>query len=157
MGNAAAKRERSLWKGLAAGLIGGLAGAGVKMLVEKMVPPRSFGSRTPPETLAEQIAGHHLPEGQRHAAGNAIRAGFGAAAGAVYGAMVEEEPTIGAWRGAAFGVALNKMTHESLLPKMGLTSLKEAQPARERVSHWVSHAFYGLATEAVRRAVRRVL
>lgn len=152
-----ANREHSLAKGVAAGLIGGLVGAGVKMLIETIVPPRQFPSLNSSETLAEQIAGRHLPESQRQSAGRAIRVGFGVAAGAVYGAMMEQEPSLGAWKGAAFGVALNKMTHESLLPKMGLASLKEEQPARERVSHWVSHAFYGLATEAVRKLVRRAL
>ena len=86
-----------------------------------------------------------------------IHWGFGAAAGAVYGAMVEVEPSLGAWKGAAFGIAVNKLTHESLLPKMGLAAPTERQPARERISEWVSHAVYGVVTDSVRRAARKAL
>lgn len=151
------KRERSIVKGAIAGAIGGLAGAGAKMLVEKIFPPRVQGQTAPPVALAEQVAGQPLPDGQKHVAEQGIHWAFGAAAGAVYGAMVEAEPSLGAWRGAAFGVTLNKLTHESLLPKMGLSAPKEKQPAQERISEWVSHAVYGIFTDAVRRGVRRVI
>ncbi|MGB0123953.1 MAG: DUF1440 domain-containing protein [Silvibacterium sp.] len=147
-------RERSILKGAVAGMIGGLAGAGAKMVAEKIFPPRVQGQTPPPVILAEQVAGHSLPEGQKQAATQGIHWGFGAAAGAVYGAMVEVEPSLGAWKGAAFGVTLNKLTHESLLPKLGLAAPKEEQPAQERISEWVTHAVYGIFTEAVRRAVR---
>lgn len=71
--------------------------------------------------------------------------------------MVEVEPSLGAWRGAAFGLTLNKITHESVLPRMGLSAPKEQQPAQERISEWVTHAVYGVFTDAVRRIVRRTL
>lgn len=151
------KRERSILKGALAGMIGGLAGAGAKMLAEKIFPPRVQGQIPPPVALAEQFAGHSLPEGQKQAAMQGIHWGFGAAAGAVYGALVEAEPSLGAWKGAAFGLTLNKITHESLLPKLGLARPKEQQPAQERISEWVTHAVYGIFTDAVRRAVRRAL
>jgi putative membrane protein len=86
-----------------------------------------------------------------------IHWGFGAAAGAIYGALVEFEPSFGAWRGAAFGLTLNKLTHESILPRMGLSPPKEAQPTQERISEWVTHAVYGIFTDSVRRVVRRNL
>lgn len=150
-------RERSIMKGAIAGLIGGLAGAGAKMLAERMFPPRTQGQTPPPVALAEQITGHSLPEDQKNAAMQGIHWGFGAAAGAVYGAAVEIEPSLGAWKGAAFGITLNKFTHESLLPKLGLSKPKNEQPAQERISEWVSHAVYGIFTDVVRRGVRRGL
>jgi putative membrane protein len=150
-------RERSIVKGAIAGMIGGLAGAGAKMLVEKIFPPRTEGQTPPSVALVEQVTGHSLHQGQRGAAMHGIHWGFGAAAGAVYGAMVEMEPSLGAWKGAAFGVTLNKLTHESVLPKLGLAAPKNKQPAQERISEWVSHAVYGIFTDAVRRAVRKAL
>jgi putative membrane protein len=150
-------RERSIVKGALAGLIGGLVGAGAKVVAEKMLPPRVQGQTSPPVALAEQVAGHTLPEGQKQVAEQGIHWAFGAAAGAVYGALVEVEPSLGAWKGAAFGLTLNKLTHESLLPKMGLSSPKEKQPSQERISEWVSHAVYGIFTDVVRRGVRRAL
>jgi len=103
-------------------MIGGLAGAGAKVLAEKLFPPRVQGQTPPSVVLAEQVAGHALPPTQQEAAMHSIHWGFGAGAGAVYGALVEMEPSIGAWRGAAFGLTLNKLTHESLLPRMGLAA-----------------------------------
>jgi putative membrane protein len=154
---AAPKLERSLAKGAVAGLIGGLAGAGAKVLAEKIFPPREPGRTSPPVMVAENAVGHSLTDGQAKLVEGAIHWGFGAAAGAAYGAMVEVEPTLGAWRGAAFGVALNRITHEALLPRLGVVPPKGAQPMQERISEWVTHAFYGIVTDAVRRSVRRAL
>jgi putative membrane protein len=151
------RRKRSILKGALAGLIGGLAGAGAKVVAEKIFPPRTQGQTPPPVILAEQVAGHSLPPGQKQAAMQGIHWGFGAAAGAVYGALVELEPSLGAWKGAAFGVTLNRITHESLLPRMGLSEPKAMQPPQERISEWVTHAIYGIFTDAVRRSVRRRL
>jgi putative membrane protein len=151
------KRERSIVKGAVAGMIGGLAGAGAKMLAEKLFPPRVEGQTPPPVALAEQVTGRSLPEDQKQAAMQGIHWGFGAAAGAAYGAAVEIEPSLGAWKGAAFGVMLNRLTHESLLPKLGLSRPKSKQPTQERLSEWVSHAVYGIFTDAVRRVVRKAL
>ena len=152
-----ATHERSILKGALAGMVGGLAGAGAKVLAEKLFPPRAAGQTPPPIVLAEQVAGHPLPPTQQQAAMHSIHWGFGAIAGAVYGAAVEMEPSVGAWKGAAFGLTLNKLTHESLLPKMGLAAAKEEQPPQERISEWVTHAVYGIFTETVRRAVRKSL
>jgi putative membrane protein len=150
-------RERSILKGALAGLIGGLAGAGAKVLAEQIFPPRVQGQTPPPVILAEQVAGHGLLPDHQQAAKHGIHWGFGAAAGAAYGALVEVEPSLGAWKGAAFGLTLNKLTHESILPRMGLARPKEEQPTQERISEWVTHAVYGIFTDAVRRAVRRKL
>ncbi|HEY1809548.1 MAG TPA: DUF1440 domain-containing protein [Acidobacteriaceae bacterium] len=149
--------KRSITKGALAGLIGGLAGAGAKMVAEQLFPPRIQGQTPPPVVLAEQVAGRPLTGGDRQLAMQGIHWIFGALAGAVYGALVEVEPSLGAWRGAAFGITLNRITHESILPKMGLSAPPGQQPARERISEWVTHAAYGVATDSVRRAVRRAL
>jgi putative membrane protein len=150
-------RERCILKGAVAGMVGGLAGAGAKVLAEKLFPPRVQGQTPPPVVLAEQVAGHSLPESQKMAAMHTIHWGFGAAAGAAYGALAEIEPSVSTWKGAAFGIALNRLTHESILPRMGLAAHKDEQPTQERISEWVTHAIYGIFTDAVRRAVRERL
>lgn len=149
------KESRSLAKGFLAGLAGGLAGAGVKLAARKFFPPQV--SPAPPVVLAEQLAGHTLPASQRKAAEQGIYWIFGALAGGVYGALVEIEPEIGAWRGAAFGITLNRITHEALLPKMGLSAPPDRMRTEDRISEWVTHAAYGVATDAVRRRVRKGL
>jgi putative membrane protein len=149
--------SRSLTKGFLAGVVGGLAGAGVKLIAEQIFPPRIYGQTPPPVILVEQVAGHELPETQRKLAHQTIHWVFGALAGGVYGALVELEPSLAAWRGAAFGITLNRITHESLLPRMGLAAPTRQQPTQERISEWVTHAAYGVGTDTVRRYVRRGL
>ncbi|HEV2279287.1 MAG TPA: DUF1440 domain-containing protein [Acidobacteriaceae bacterium] len=146
---------RSLAKGFLAGLAGGLAGAGAKLIAEKFFPPR-VGPR-PPVVLAEQLSGRRLAGSERKAAEQGIHWMFGALAGGVYGALVEIEPGIGAWHGAAFGITLNRLTHEALLPKMGLSAAPESLRTEDRISEWVTHAAYGVATDMVRRRVRKGL
>ncbi|MGA7524782.1 MAG: DUF1440 domain-containing protein [Acidobacteriaceae bacterium] len=148
---------RSIAKGALAGLIGGLAGAAAKMVAEQIFPPRIQGQTPPPVVLAEQVAGRPLTDSNRQLALQGIHWIFGALAGAIYGVMVEYEPSLAAWHGAAFGITLNRMTHESLLPKLGLSAPPGEQPTQERISEWVTHAAYGVATDSVRRAVRRAL
>jgi putative membrane protein len=150
-------RKRSISKGLLAGLVGGLAGAGAKMIAEKVFPPRTQGQTPPPVLFAENVAGRRLPEQERELALQGIHWIFGALAGAAYGALVEMEPSLGAWHGAAFGITLNRITHETILPHLGLTAPPGSQPTQERISEWVTHAVYGVATDSVRRAVRRAL
>jgi putative membrane protein len=149
--------KRSIAKGALAGFVGGLAGSGAKMIAEQVLPPRVQGQTPPPVVLAEQVAGRSLPDKERQLALQGIHWIFGALAGAVYGALVEFEPSLGAWRGAAFGITLNRLTHESILPKLGLSAPPGQQPTQERISEWVTHAAYGVATDTVRRAVRRAL
>jgi len=152
-----AGRKSSILKGALAGLVGGIVGSGAKALAEKIYPPRVNGQTSPPALLAERIVGHPLSEAQKRVATQGIHWAFGALAGAVYGAAVELEPKAGAWRGAAFGLALNKLTHESLLPKAGLVEPTMRQSTQERQSEWVTHAIYGITTDLVRRLVRKGL
>jgi putative membrane protein len=151
-----AERKRSVLKGAVAGLIGGLAGAGAKVVAQQIFLPRGPGQTPPPVVLAQQVAGRPLNSTEKKVAMEGIHWAFGALAGAVYGALVEYDPSFGAWKGAAFGITLNKITHESLLPKMGLSARAE-RPARERVGEWVSYAAYGVVTDSVRRLARKAL
>src|ERR1700753_3813472 len=148
---------RCVLKGAFAGFIGGLAGAAAKAVAEQIYPPRMQGQTPPPGGLAEDGAGHPLDAQEKDTAKAGIHWVFGAMAGAVYGAIMEYRPTPGIWKSAAFGITVNKMTHKTLLPAMGLAAPVEAQPAQERVSEWVSHAVYGVVTESVRSRIRRQL
>ncbi|HLJ76375.1 MAG TPA: hypothetical protein VKT75_03135, partial [Acidobacteriaceae bacterium] len=56
--------------------------------------------------------------------------------------------------GAAFGITLNRLTHEALLPRMGLSAPPNRMRTEDRISQWVTHAAYGVATDVVRRRVR---
>jgi putative membrane protein len=148
---------RSLAKGLLAGLIGGLVATAAKTLAERIYPPRAHGEPEPPEVLAEKVAGHELVGPQKEVAVESIHWGFGALAGAAYGAVVEYYPAANSKDGAAFGMVLSSLTHGTALPAMGIAAAPEDQTARERTSEMATHLVYGVVTETVRRVVRKLL
>jgi putative membrane protein len=153
----AVRREPSVIKGALAGLTGGIAGSAVKIAVQKIIPPRTAEQTSASLVLAERAAAHPLSEIEKRVRAHGRNWAFGAIAGAVYGVAVEMEPKAAAWSGAAFGLTLNRFTHESLLAKTGVIKPTTRQSTRERQSEWVSHAVYGVTTEMVRRLVRRGL
>ncbi len=148
---------RSLAKGLVAGLVAGLAATAAKSFAEMMFPPRVHGEPDPTEVLAEKVAGHALDRETKTKAGKAIHWGFGAAAGAAYGALAEYYPAATDKEGATFGLALMTLTEETALPAMGVTEAVEEHTARERTSEATSHLVYGLVAERVRSFVRSLL
>jgi len=149
--------QQRLLKGLLAGLIAGLVATAAKAMVERFYPPHTHGEPEPEELLAERIAGHHLDDGTKEIAGEAIQWGFGALTGAAYGALAEFYPQATAKEGASFGMALMTLTHEKALPALGLAADSENQTFREQSSEAASHVLYGIVTEKVRGVVRKLL
>lgn len=149
-------KERLL-KGFLAGLVAGLVATAVKTAAEKLYPPRTHGEPEPPEVLAEKLAGHPLQGVEEAAASEAIHWGFGALAGAAYGALAEFYPAATAKEGATFGLALMSLTHEKALPAMGLSAEPEDQTLREKSSEAATHVLYGVVAEKVRGFVRKML
>jgi putative membrane protein len=146
MGKVKQTRERSIWKGALAGLVGGIVGSGAKTLAEKASSPRDADSAiaVEPQTQLEVTAKSWV---------------VGAVAGAAYGAAIEIEPKAGVWGGAGFGLALRKIVPEPLSPegeaRTGAMTIR--QVTRQRQSEWISYAVFGVVTEAVRRLVRKGL
>lgn len=147
----------SLWKGLVAGLVAGVAATAAKTLAEKLYPPRIHGEPEPPELLAERVAGHSLDHITEVVATESIHWGFGAAAGAFYGALAEFYPAATAKEGANFGLVLMALTHQSVLPAMGLSALAEEQSEREQTSEAATHLIFGVVAERVRSIVRDII
>jgi putative membrane protein len=156
MGSSRDTRERSLPKGLLAGMIGGIAGAAAILLAEEIFPPHEQGEPEPVSMLPGS-AQKTPPAVAEPDGGQPLHWAVGALAGGLYGVAAEMEPSLGAWRGAAFGVALNRLTNETLLPRMGLSPSNDEQSTQARTSHWISHAIYGIVTDSVHRVVRRLL
>jgi putative membrane protein len=149
--------QKRLLKGLLAGLVAGLVATAAKSLAEHFYPPRTHGEPEPPDLLAEKIAGHHLDDGTRAFASEAIHWGFGALTGAAYGALAEFYPAATSKEGATFGLTLMTLTHERALPAMGLSAGPEDQTMREKSSEAASHVLYGVVAERVRSIVRKML
>ena len=147
----------SLWKGLVAGLVAGVAATAAKTLAEKFYPPRVHGEPEPPELLSERIAGHPLDHTTEFIAAETIHWGFGAAAGAFYGALAEFYPAATSKEGANFGLVLMALTHQSALPAMGLSAPVEQQSEREQTSEAATHLIFGVVAERVRSIVRDII
>ena len=145
----------SLAKGIAIGLLAGVVGSFAKFVAEKIYEPRTLGQTPPPLVLAGKLAGHPIPPGQQGLVIQSIHYVFGAGTGAIYGAAAEFVPAVTAGYGAAFGVVLQLFTHETLVPVAGLDVPASQQPAREHLSEFFSHIWYGVAAEGVRRWLRR--
>lgn len=146
--------DKELAKGMIAGLIGGIVATGAKTLAEKVYPPRTHGEPEPPAVLAEQMAGHSLSGTQQTIAVETIHWVFGAATGAAYGALAEYYPAATARDGVTFGMTLMALTHEGVLPAMGLAADPADQTTREKSSEMATHIVFGLVCETVRRLVR---
>ena len=146
--------QPDFWRGALAGLMGGIAGAAAKLLVEQIVPPRAEWEEAPREVPAEKVAGHPLVKTEKEATRLGIHWSAGPLIGAAYGAAVEFEPELTARHGAAFGLGLNGLTHKHLLPILGLSAPIDEQPRQERFSEVASLVVYGVVTETVRRMIR---
>jgi hypothetical protein len=136
-------RERSVLKGALAGLAGGIAGSGAKMLAERVYPPTSGKSTSNPFELAESLETAAKPWV------------LGAVVGAAYGAAIEIEPKAGVWGGASFGLAVRKFAPETSSPDSAVLTVREL--TQQHQSRWISYAVFGVVTEAARRLIRRGL
>lgn len=150
-------QERSLAKGMMAGLIGGLAATAAKSMAEKFYPPRTHGEPEPPVVLAEKLLGHELAGSARTLAAESIHWSFGALVGAAYGGLAEFYPAATAKEGASFGMTLAALTHESALPALGLSAEPPDRTTRDKASEMGTHVVFGVVTEIVRKSVRKYL
>ncbi len=147
----------SLLKGALAGLVGGLAATAAKSAAEKLYPPRTHGEPEPPAVLAEKAGMSKSETPQKKAVEEGVHWGFGALAGAAYGAVAELYPQVTAKQGTTFGLALMTVTHEGALPALGLAATPDKQNSRERRSEMATHVVYGIVCETVRKLVRKAL
>ncbi len=148
-------------KGMIAGAIGGLVATGVKTLAEDFFPPRAPEADSPPVKLANNVkkavTGSKLSKKNEQVAEQSIHWLFGTAAGAAYGAAVEEKPGLADPLGISFSSVLYAATHGVTLPMLGLEkSLLEQKPDRA-LNELITHLFYGFTVEVIRRQVRKFL
>ena len=102
-------------QGAAAGAIGGLLGSAAMVLINRVL----------------------AATGQKAAAGSIFHYGFGAVAGAVYGALAATDPKVTKGGGVPFGAAVFLTAGERGIPRLA------------------THLVYGVTLEAVRRLLMR--
>ena len=143
-----------LIKGLVAGMMGGAVGSGVKALAEQPFPPRPESKDSPPVVLAQKVSGRELSKHEENVAQNSVHWTFGTLIGGVYGALVELEPRVGVGLGVPFGAALWAGAHGVAVPTLGLDAPPTQLPLRRQANELLTHLFYGLSLELVRRTVK---
>lgn len=161
--------RRSVGKAIAAGLVGGLAGAwtmtkfqqAYTKVSEAMGKPSSGGSEDATSKAAgkisEGVLGRHLTREQRRRAGPLVHYGFGTAVGALYGAASEFASPVKMLGGAPFGAVLFAGADEIAVPAFRLSGAPGEYPASTHLYGLASHVVYGLTTELVRRMVRKAI
>lgn len=107
--------------------------------------------------LAKALLGRRLHGRDRQRAGSALHYLFGAFSGAMYGAAAERFPAVASGRGLSFGAAVWLIADEIATPAAGLARAPNAYPLSAHAQSLAAHLFYGGATEAVRRRLRRPL
>jgi putative membrane protein len=165
--------EPNLTKGLIAGVAGGLIASLVMeqfqaawSLVGKKLQdtkPRSSGRAAKPTTvkaadaIARRVLGHKVRKKHQKLAGEAMHYVMGTGSAAVYGMLAEIAPAVTAGEGTAFGAVIWLAADEASLPALGLAKPPNRIPMSTHVYALASHLVYGAVTEAVRRALRKML
>ena len=106
------------------------------------------------DVAAVATAGRRLSPSEQDVAGPLMHYGFGTAAGAVYGALAETRPELTRFGGVPFGLGVWATADEVSVPAAGLSVAPWDRPLRAHSYSMLSHAVYGLTTEAVRKMVR---
>ena len=178
--------EGDVWKGLAAGLVGGLVASWTmnrfqdawSKLAEEFGPseeesPARDGGGESQEAqgggeeedatvktasaISEGIFDHKLTKSEKKFAGPAVHYAFGTAVGGLYGAVAELAPEVTSGAGLPFGAVFWLVADETAVPLLGLSKGPTEYPIGTHAYALASHFVYGLTAEAVRRAVRGAL
>ncbi|HVS09549.1 MAG TPA: DUF1440 domain-containing protein [Planctomycetota bacterium] len=161
---------RRICAGLAAGTVGGLAGAWAMGRFQALVQRaeqrlagerRADGSseREPaPELEASPVAravgGRALTQEEQREERAGVHYGLATAVGALYGALSEIAPGLTAWAGMPFGAGLWLSSNRILVPAKAITPPPAAVLEREHGSAFAAHVVYAVTAETLRRALR---
>ena len=178
--------EASVWKGVVAGLAGGLVAswtmnqfqAAWTKIQEGSEKPHGAQSMQPSEgskghgedakeqddatvkvakIVSEDILGHELQESEKKPAGAAVHYAFGTVTGGLYGALAELTPQVTTAVGIPVGAAFWLLADEISVPALGLSKGPTEYPVSTHVYALASHLVYGATAELSRRAIRQVL
>jgi putative membrane protein len=106
------------------------------------------------ELVSEPVVGRPLNEREKRAGSALFHYGFGAVAGALYGAAAERNPEATRAAGLPFGAAVWIVADEAALPLTGLAESPTEYPLSRHASALGSHLVFGLTVEGVQRLLR---
>jgi len=169
-------RRPSTWKGIVAGLAGGLAGAYVMNQFQKgyskasdalntkrnghaqeQKPDGPDATMVTADRLMRPILGRSLTREEQQKAGPIVHYAFASVVGSAYGVAAEYAPAVKKVAGVPFGAALFVGADEIALPALKLSRGPREYPVSTHIYGLSSHIVYGLTIELVRRGVRAAL
>ena len=167
--------------GVAAGVVGGAAGATTMVIFNHLLAATGFaaddtgrhGQRRrdakPNDTdgtisdepasikasagAIEGLTGSRLPESERQAMGALAHHVFGAVAGGLYGGIAARVPGVTFGAGMPYGVFVWAAAVEAGLPLSGLSRRPDTYPLERHVASLATHLVFGLTLDAVRRGL----
>ena len=179
--------DRNVWKGMIAGLAGGLIAswtmnqfqAAWTRIAEGSEKPHGAQSMQPSDgskgdqdrdtkeqddatvetakVISRNVFGHELQESEKKPAGAAVHYAFGTATGGLYGALAEISPPVTMAAGLPFGAVFWLTADEIAVPALGLSKGPSEYPISTHAYALASHLVYGVTAELSRRALRQVL
>src|SRR6185369_14799035 len=179
--------DLSIWKGMVAGLAGGLLASWTMnqfqtawtRIVEGTEKSHGAQSMQPSEgsqgeqaqdtaeqddatvetakIISRNVLGHELQESEKETAGAAVHYAFGTVTGGMYGALAEVTPQVTTAAGLPFGAGFWLLADEISVPLLGLSKGPTEYPVSTHAYALASHLVYGMTAEMSRRALRRVM
>ncbi len=151
-----------VWKGLGAGLIGGLVASFAmgsfhslaSKLMDGAAPEGEDSTIKTASAISEGIAQHKLTPEQKKIAGPAVHFGFGGMTGAAYGVAAELIPEVTTGYGVPFGTAVWLGAHVITVPALGLSKPITESSMPKEATELAAHFLYGAVTELCRRWLR---
>ena len=148
--------------GIAGGLLGSLA------MKEAIVAVRMArgGDRTLDQTgpshqvadlLSRKVTGKALEGRQLAIGGELMHYAFGVFVGGIYGGLSEHWRWTRGGAGCIFGTGVFLAADESSMPALGLVKKPWEESAAAQAEHLAIHLVFGVAAEAGRAAVRKLL
>jgi len=167
-------QQRNPWKGLVAGMAGGLVAAWAMNRFQAVwnIPfPGPSRSKHPwgeneaakeqddttvktASAISEKVFGHRLTEKEKRVAGTAVHYLFGTLVGGLYGGVAERFPKVTHGGGLPFGTVFWLTADETAVPLLGLSKPPTQYPMSVHLYAFLSHLVFGAVAETARKAVR---
>lgn len=159
------------FKDVLIGAVGGLIGTVVlERISSKLYEWEDEQARTkeddlrkdgdPPMKLANRISDDvlrlDLPKEKKEKLAMGVHYGFGAAAGALFGALAPRAPFLSAGLGTVYGTLFWMLGDEIGMPVMGLSKPSQDYPWQTHARAWAAHVGYGVAVAGTYKLARKI-
>ncbi len=169
-------KQKSVVRGILAGMAGGLAAAWVMNVFmagpgqtlqqavqsdqenrEPSSEPKEDATMKAADAIVHAATGDHLSRAEKEERGPIVHYAFGALTGGLYGGLAEYSSKVTSGFGTSFGGVLFSSADLLAVPALNLAPSPSDQPASALATPFAAHIIYGATTEFVRRIVRRML